>query len=69
MHYRQLILNIRDIIKNSNDLNKYKLLFSINNLVYKSSILEKYGKQLKYLIKDYLLWESKFGIDHTLINN
>jgi hypothetical protein len=59
------ILNIREII--TNDLNKFKLLFSINNLIYKSSMLEKYGKKLKYLIKDYLLWESKFGIDHTLI--
>jgi hypothetical protein len=61
------ILNIREIIKVNNDLNKFKLLFSINNLVYKSSILEKYGKKLKYLVKDYLLWESKFGIDHNLI--
>jgi hypothetical protein len=61
------ISNIREIIKINNDLNKFKLLFSINNLVYKSSILEKYGKKLKYLVKDYLLWESKFGIDHTLI--
>jgi hypothetical protein len=65
------ILNIREIIKKNNDLNndlnKFKLLFSINNLVYKSSILEKYGKKLKYLVKDYLLWESRFGIDHNLI--
>ena len=58
---------MREIINNNNDINKLKLLFSINNLVYKSAILEKYGKQLKYLVKDYLLWESKFGIDHTLI--
>jgi len=61
------VLNMREIINNNNDINKLKLLFSINNLVYKSAILEKYGKQLKYLVKDYLLWESKFGIDHTLI--
>ena len=46
---------------------KFHCLFSINNLAYKSSMLEKYGKKLKYLVKDYLIWESKFGIDHTLI--
>jgi hypothetical protein len=47
--------------------NNLKLLFSINNLIHKGIILEKYTRKLKFLIKDFLAWENKFDIDHTLI--
>ena len=65
--FKNTLESIREILNSGTARNEFKLLYAINNLVYKIMMLEKYGKKLLYLAKKYIDWEYKFGIDHTMI--
>jgi hypothetical protein len=69
----ETIQNIRNIYNINNNSLIYncstclRIVMGINGIHYRYKIFQKYSKQLINVIKDFMIFEESYGIDHKLI--
>lgn len=70
---KKVLLETLDYIQNLFKIKRdkidvqFKILMGINALFYKIKLYQKYTKQLKYAVKEFIILEQSYGIDHKLI--
>jgi len=69
----ETIENIRNIYNINNNSSLYnchtclRIVIGINGIHYRYKIFQKYSKQLINIIKEFMIFEESYGIDHKLI--
>lgn len=69
----ETIENIRNIYNINNNSSIYscstclRIIIGINGIHYRYKIFQKYSKQLINMIKEFMIFEESYGIDHKLI--